>query len=150
MDKENRMKRNVHANLWIALVSVFCLLIVGAACTITHKDGKGTGPPMLQTAGPPAIKTGGPPAHAPAHGYRAKYTYYYYPGPQVYFDVGRSVYFYMDSGNWRMSVSLPTNLRVTLGDHVTIDMDTDKPYTQFAEHKKKYPPGQLKKKEKWS
>jgi len=47
-------------------------------------------------------------------------------------------------------VSLPTNLRVKLGDYVTIDMDTDKPYTHFAEHKKKYPPGQLKKKDKWS
>jgi hypothetical protein len=35
------MGRKVHANLWIALVSVFCLLIVGAACTITHKDGRG-------------------------------------------------------------------------------------------------------------
>ena len=142
MDKENRMRRHFHANLSIALVSAFCLLIVGAACTITHKDGKGAGPAVIQP--------GGPPAHAPAHGYRAKYTYYYYPGPQVYFDIGRSVYFYMDGGNWTMSVSLPTNLRVQLGDHVTIDMDTDKPYTQFAEHKKKYPPGQLKKKQKWS
>ena len=142
MDKEKRMRRNFHANLWIALVSVVFLLTVGAACTIVHNNG--------HRADPPVIKTGGPPDHAPAHGYRAKYTYYYYPGPQVYFDVGRSVYFYMDGGNWRMSVSLPTNLRVTLGDHVTIDMDTDKPYTQFAEHKKKYPPGQLKKKQKWS
>ena len=33
-----------------------------------------------------------------------------------------------------------------LGDHVSIEMDTDKPYTHYQEHKRKYPPGQLKKK----
>jgi hypothetical protein len=27
-------------------------------------------------------------------------------------------------------------------------MDTDKPYTRYEEHKRKYPPGQLKKKKK--
>lgn len=27
-------------------------------------------------------------------------------------------------------------------------MDTDKPYTHYQEHKRKYPPGQLKKKGK--
>ena len=47
-----------------------------------------------------------------------------------------------------MSVSLPQNLRVRLGDHVIIEMDSDKPYTSYEEHKRKYPPGQLKKKKK--
>jgi hypothetical protein len=44
-------------------------------------------------------------------------------------------------------------MRVQLGDYVSIEMDTDKPYTKFKDHKKKYPPGQLKKnekQEKWS
>jgi hypothetical protein len=52
-----------------------------------------------------------------------------------------------------MSVSLPVEVRVRLGDHVNIEMDTDRPYTHFEMHKKKYPPGQLKKKKrnkKWS
>ena len=31
-------------------------------------------------------KKGGPPPHAPAHGYRAKYTYRYYPSCSVYYD----------------------------------------------------------------
>ena len=47
-----------------------------------------------------------------------------------------------------MSVSLPEHLRIKLGNSVSIDMDTDRPYTHFEEHKKKYPPGQLKKKKK--
>ena len=39
-----------------------------------------------------------PPAHAPAHGRRAQqYRYYYYPEAQFYFDIGRNLYFYLDS-----------------------------------------------------
>ena len=93
-----------------------------------------------------------PPPHAPAHGYSAKHNYHYYPTAQVYFDVSRSCYFYLQEGSWKMSVSLPVNVRVRLGDHVNIEMDTDRPYTQFEVHKKKYPPGQMKKKKKkkWS
>ncbi len=93
-------------------------------------------------------KKGGPPPHAPAHGYRAKYSYHYYPSAYVYYDTSRKVYFYLEGGAWKMSVSLPYYLKVKLGDHVTIEMDTDKPHTKFEEHKKKYPPGQLKKKKK--
>jgi hypothetical protein len=35
-------------------------------------------------------KKQGPPAHAPAHGYRAKHQYRYYPSRSVYYDTGRS------------------------------------------------------------
>lgn len=39
-----------------------------------------------------------PPAHAPAHGRRHQhYQYYYYPNADFYFDVGRNMYFYLDS-----------------------------------------------------
>jgi len=47
-----------------------------------------------------------------------------------------------------MSLSLPQDTLLQLDDYVTIDMETDKPYTMFKEHKHKYPPGQLKKKKK--
>lgn len=96
---------------------------------------------------------GGPPPHAPAHGYRAKHCYRYYPSCYVYFDVSRKCYFYLAGDGWKVSASLPGHMRVQLGDYVSIEMDTDRPYTQFEEHKKKYPPGQLKTKEKekkWS
>jgi len=96
---------------------------------------------------------GGPPPHAPAHGYRAKHHYRYYPSCYVYFDLSRKCYFYLDGDNWKVSVSLPVSLRAQLGEYVSIEMDTDRPYTEFEDHKKKYPPGQLKKKkkeEKWS
>ncbi len=94
------------------------------------------------------VGKGGPPQHAPAHGYRAKYAYRYYPSSCVYFDVSRKVYFYLEGDDWRMSVSLPRQIQVQVGGYVTLGLDTDKPYTRFKEHRQKYPPGQLKKKNK--
>ena len=77
---------------------------------------------------------------------RLEYHYKYFPSAQVYFDVSRNVYFFLDGNQWRMSVSLPDRLRLKIGEYVEISTDTDKPYEKFNVHKKKYPPGQLKKK----
>ena len=95
-----------------------------------------------------AIK-GGPPPHAPAHGYRAKHAYRYYPGSRVYFDIHRNVYFYLAGGTWQMSVSLPHHIEMQINHYVTIEMDSDRPYTRFKEHTQKYPPGQMRKKINW-
>ena len=84
-------------------------------------------------------KNSGPPDHAKAHGYRAKHTYRYYPAAQAYYDVDRKAYFYLEGDNWQVSVSLPISLRAKLGDYVTIGMDSEKPYTEFEEHRLKYP-----------
>ena len=45
----------------------------------------------------PAAKESGPPSHAPAHGYRAKHQYHYYPANEIYFDSGRGIYFFLSS-----------------------------------------------------
>jgi hypothetical protein len=90
----------------------------------------------------------GPPTHAPAHGYRAKYKYYYYPTCSIYFDIDRKVYFYLSGENWEMRAELPSSMNVNLGHHVTLELETDKPYTNHKEHQKKYPPGQKKNKNK--
>lgn len=95
----------------------------------------------------PGLK-GSPPPHAPAHGYRAKHWYHYYPDAYVYFDVSRKLYFYLEGDRWVMSVSVPPNLQIRLADHVAIEMDSDRPYTRFDSHKSKYSPGQAKKREK--
>ena len=95
----------------------------------------------------------GPPAHAPAHGYRAKHQYRYYPSCSVYYDTGRRLYFYIKGDNWEVGATLPDHLRIGLGDSVNMELDTDKPYIYHSEHVKKYPPGQTKqkneKKNKW-
>ncbi len=96
------------------------------------------------------VKKGGPPPHARAHGYRAKHTYRYYPGAYAYFDIERRTYFYLAGDRWKMSVSLPDELRVRLGEYVTVEVNSDKPYTRFVEHKRKYPPGKMKKSKKWA
>lgn len=93
-------------------------------------------------------KKGGPPPHAPAHGYRAKYQYRYYPDCSVYHDTDRGLYFYLKGDNWEIGASLPSSLRMRLGDSVSLEMDTDKPYIYHAEHVKQYPPGQVKDKGK--
>jgi hypothetical protein len=49
------------------------------------------------------------------------------------------MYFYMKGDGWAVGASLPTDLLSNLGASVTLDMDTDKPYEQNAEHAKQYP-----------
>ena len=93
-------------------------------------------------------KKGGPPPHAPAHGYRAKHRYRYYPSSSVYYDSDRELYFYLKGDNWEVGVSLPNSIRVRLGDYVSMELETDKPYVYHTDHVKRYPPGQMKKKNK--
>lgn len=92
----------------------------------------------------------GPPAHAPAHGYRTKHHYRYYPDERVYYDTGRGAYFYLDNGTWRMSIGLPGSIRLE-SRYVSLELDTDEPYRYFSEHEAKYPPDKMKgkKNKKW-
>jgi hypothetical protein len=90
-------------------------------------------------------KKDGPPAHAKAHGYRAKHKYRYYPDCSVYHDAKRGLYFYIKGGNWEVGASLPNNLQMRLGQSVSLELDTDRPYTYHADHAKRYPPGKMKK-----
>ena len=85
----------------------------------------------------------GPPAHAPAHGYRAKYQYHYYPRCKVYYDAAREVYFYLKGENWEVGISLPSHLKSDLGEYVSLELDTDRPYVFNEEHNKKYSSKQL-------
>ncbi|MEW5733394.1 MAG: hypothetical protein AB1921_00990 [Thermodesulfobacteriota bacterium] len=90
----------------------------------------------------------GPPDHAPAWGYRAKHQYRYYPDRNVYYDSERKMYFYISGDGWKVAASLPVGTSIAGLDYVEIEMDSDKPYTENAEHREKYPPGQAKKKDK--
>jgi len=85
----------------------------------------------------------GPPAHAPAHGYRAKYQYRYYPRGKVYYDTARGVYFYLKGENWEVSISLPIHQKNDLGEYVSLELETDRPYLFNEEHNKKYSSKQL-------
>lgn len=115
-----------------------------AAGSISIEWGK-DGEPVKQKSAKKHGKTG-PPAHAPANGYRAKHQYRYYPSHSVYYDTGRGLYFFLESDNWRMSASLPSKLKVSLGSYVDMELETGKPYVHHKEHVKKYPSGKMKKK----
>ena len=129
----------------LSILFIFGLSFIGCGTTgggVVINGDRGSG-----YEHPPVVKKG-PPAHAPAHGYRAKHRYWYYPSCSVYYDCGRKIYFYLRGDRWEVGASLPSHLQVRLGDSVNIEMDTDKPYIHHAEHVKMYPPGQLKKKPK--
>jgi len=81
----------------------------------------------------------GPPPWAPAHGYRAKHDYRYYPTAGVYFDISINRYFYYRDGSWQVSVSLPSAIRIDNDDYVHLELETDEPYLYYDEHRKKFP-----------
>ena len=124
---------------------MFVLLILMFSITIS-----GCSKSTVVLSKPPTYEPDrpGPPSWAPAHGHRAKYRYYYYPATYVYFDVGRSLYFYYQSDQWRVSASLPIGIYITAGEYVVLEMDDDKPYKFHSDVAKRYPPGQQKKSDK--
>ena len=97
----------------------------GGSVTVQWGDQGQEGPPEKYKKGG---KKGGPPPHAPAHGYRAKHQYRYYPCCSTYYDADRGMWFYIKTGDWAIGVSIPTSLKAQLGHYVNISMDTDRPY----------------------
>jgi hypothetical protein len=135
--------------LVIGFFTVSTLFAIGCApkrVKVVYKDDGNQG--YSEQGHKQKYKKKGPPAHAPAHGYRAKHKYRYYPSRSVYYDTGRGLYFYLKGKHWEVGASLPSNLRVGLGNSVSIELNTDKPYIHHAEHVKKYPPGKMKQKNK--
>lgn len=80
----------------------------------------------------------GPLVHAPTHGSKARFQYRYYPRCKVYYDTARGVYFYLKGENWEVGLSLPSRLKSNLGEYVSLELDTDRPYLFNEEHDKKY------------
>jgi hypothetical protein len=149
------MNNTLAKRLFIGLATCFfiisTILIIGCTGTkIKVKYGKDGNSGYSKAEHKHKHKKGGPPAHAPAHGYRAKHKYRYYPDCSVYHDTERGLYFYIKGGNWEVGASLPNNLRMGLGGSVSLELDTDRPYVHNADHKKKYPPKKSKgKQKKW-
>lgn len=73
-----------------------------------------------------------PPDHAPAYGYRAKHPYVYYPSRQIYYAPESRSWFWISGGSWQVGVSLPAYLEQYTVGGVSIELDTDRPYTQNA------------------
>lgn len=137
------------------MLAVTAVLLLGACATTD--EGRSTRVSVAIGGQEPA-RGGGPPPSAPAHGLRAKeaaYSYYYYPSAGVYFNTSTRTYFYLNGGAWQASATLPSSVVIDTGDYVSLELDTDKPYLYYDEHKvkfkgKKGPPHKKGKKKKIS
>lgn len=121
--------------LVLAAIALFLL----GACAGTDE---GRGPNVsIAIGGQAPPRGGGPPPWAPAHGRRAKeaaYRYYYYPSAGVYFNISTRTYFYLNGGTWQVAATLPSSVLIDTGDYVSIELNTDKPYLYYDEHKIKF------------
>ncbi|CBK41396.1 conserved exported protein of unknown function [Nitrospira defluvii] len=127
----------------VLLTGIGTLLLAGCAM-----DGRnpnvGVGVSVGNPAPEPVIVAtprGGPPSWAPAHGRRAKevrYRYQYYPASGVYVNVSTGSYFYMNGGSWQVGMTLPSTLMLDRSNYVSLELETDRPYLYYEEHKVKY------------
>lgn len=131
------------------LLTMLAMVAVSFLLTACHVGPHGSHGPHggVIVNSPPPHATPAPPPHAKAYGHRSRYHYHYYPDVSVYFDTGRSVYFYLQDGSWTLSAALPTHLRISLGERVSLEMEIDRPYLEYDDHRKKYP-GKHEKKDK--
>ncbi|MBL9214609.1 MAG: hypothetical protein JNG83_03940 [Opitutaceae bacterium] len=78
---------------------------------------------VVEEAGPK-----GPPPWAARHWYKRSRAYYYYPGCDVYYRPADRMWFYLEGGDWRASVTLPAAIGIDFGHCVTLTLETDRPY----------------------
>jgi len=124
----------------VGMLVLAVALLMSTGCSGTHVS-VGNYPEYHEPYYEKRKPRGGPPPWAPAHGYRAKYSYRYYPSTQIYFDTGRSIYFYFSNGSWQAAARLPLQMQSSLGHSVTLEMNEAKPYRYHSEVIKQYPPG---------
>lgn len=127
----------------LLLTGMGALLLAG--CTMDGRNPNvGVGVSVGSNAPEPVIVAtprGGPPPWAAAHGRRAKevrYSYRYYPASGVYVNVSTGSYFYMNGGNWQVGMTLPSTLVLDQSNYVSLELETDRPYLYYEEHKVKY------------
>lgn len=92
----------------------------------------------------PTVVQADPPPWAPAHGWRAKHQYTYYPRGEVYYARDTHMWFWLDGGNWRSGLRLPGDFQafVQVGG-ISIELGSERPYvehTYVVEHYGGRPP----------
>jgi len=88
-----------------------------------------------------------PPVFAPAHGFKAKTRYVYFPDPNFYYDVKKNIYIYPSGKKWSVGPKLSSKysgIDLKRAAKVEIELDEDKPQKYNEEHIEKY-----KDKSKW-
>ena len=47
-------------------------------------------------------------------------------------------YFYLSGDTWQVAMTLPSTVRLDSSNYVSLELETDKPYLYYDEHKVKY------------
>jgi hypothetical protein len=136
------MKREtMNPNNFVKAFFLFCAMVLITGCVGMRI--------VIGDEGYSEHKEEAPPPWAPAHGYRAKHRYHYYPASRVYFEKEEGLWFYYRDGEWQVSAKLPSAIRIDVDGYVVLEMDTDKPYQYDPDVRTWYPSGKAKKKHKW-
>lgn len=89
-----------------------------------------------------------PPDHAPAHGYRAMHRYVYYPEREIYYAPESRLWFWIGDGDWRFGASLPIGYQQYTTGGVSIELGSERPYTEHVYVTEKYGKGPKRSKQK--
>lgn len=89
-----------------------------------------------------------PPSHAPAHGYRAKHRYVYYPEREIYYAPESRLWFWLSGGDWRFGASLPAGYQQYTSGGISIELGSDRPYHEHGYVVREYGKGPKRKKHK--
>jgi len=82
----------------------------------------------------------GPPPWAPAHGWRQKHeAYHYYPVIQVYYYPAARKYYWLEAGQWKIGVRLPSHYVIEEHRALVVELD-DEPHKHHHKIKAQYPP----------
>jgi hypothetical protein len=89
-----------------------------------------------------------PPGHAPAHGYRAKHRYVYYPERELYYAPESRLWFWMQGADWRVGANLPAPYQQYTSGGITIELGSERPFTEHVYVVERYGKGSKHKKHK--
>lgn len=93
-------------------------------------------------AEPSVVRHEAPPSWAPAYENVDEVHYYYLPDIEVYYDVWRHEYVYMNQGNWIYSSNMPSyysNYNVNDAFVVVLDRNANDPWRQHRTYVTQYP-----------
>ena len=117
----------------------FLALALCALSAETSWSKKKDVPPPYDQEGfipPGQAKPHGPPPWAPAHGYRAKQRYRYYPAYNIYQDPVSGVFFTFQGGAWSRGDLPPGVAPQGLGKYREFDGYADEPWKSYPPKKK--------------
>jgi hypothetical protein len=102
--------------------------------------GRSIPPPPPEVVVEEEVGPPGPPPWSNSRSNRSSHAYYFYPGSDVYYRPSDRMWFYIDGGNWELGVSLPERIRIDFERSVSLNLESDRPYTFHKEVVAYYPP----------